>query len=141
MISIYVRRGQRYLDIHSIPRARRDRIYRGLKVGFGGLSSSNSSVTGLQSRSALLSHLAGGRGWVCDVFMLLSVMYYFMMTIWCWGPAPKPPQSWQADKQPQSRQAREGRRASNISHGQKVAYVISYGSRRHPASHPNPIAS
>src|ERR1700733_7700079 len=107
MISIYVRRGQRLFGHTFDPPSRRARIYRGLKVGFGGLSSSNSSVAGLQSRNALLSYLAGERGWACDVFMLLSVMYYFMMTIWCWGPAPKLPQSWQADKLPQSRQARE----------------------------------
>ena len=42
------------------PPSRRARFYRGLKVGFGGLSSSNSSVAGSQSRSTFLSHLAGG---------------------------------------------------------------------------------
>jgi hypothetical protein len=53
----------------------------GLKVGFTGLSSSNSPVAGSQSRSTFLSHLAGGRGWVYDV-------YNFMLTILCWALAP-----------------------------------------------------
>lgn len=65
------------------PSSRRARFYRGLKVGFEGLSGSNSSVAGSQSRSTFLSHLAGGRGWICDVLMLLSIVYNVMMTIWC----------------------------------------------------------